>query len=99
MKKRGFVGAGILVVFLIGGILSPLASTSPDGLERTALDLGFYARQQTTPWSPLANYTVSMISQPFLSASLAGILGTSLTLSGMWIFTKWLIRRKRNREG
>ena len=57
---RGWVVAGMLITLAVV-LLSPLASTDPDGLNRVAMDLGFINSAQSVN-GPLAGYTV-----PFLA--------------------------------
>ena len=77
--RAGVLAAGVLgVALVVAAFLAPLASSLPDGLEQTALALGFggYAR-------PLLPATLE--GAPFLRGSLArvaplvaGVLGTLL---------------------
>jgi cobalt/nickel transport system permease protein len=73
---RQLAGAALAVVFglLIFGV--PLASSSPDGLERVAATLGF-AGQQAGSWAgaPLSGYRVAGLGAA-AATSLAGFVGT-----------------------
>ncbi|MEJ2511402.1 MAG: PDGLE domain-containing protein, partial [Anaerolineales bacterium] len=67
---------------LVGGLISlgvvfltPFASTSPDGLERVAQNLGFIHLSQTSPLSIFSNYIIPSVKNSNLSTILAGILG------------------------
>ena len=71
--SRGWVWAGG-VVTLVVVLLSPLASTDPDGLNRIAMDLGFIANAQSGS-GPLAGYIVPFISLASLSKITAGVIG------------------------
>ena len=89
MKKHLAAIAGI-TIFL--AVLIPLASSSPDGLERVVENFGV---QETAPiWNGLmSEYTIAAIANPYISTLLAGILGTlivlvSTYLLGMVIGTK-----------
>ena len=89
MKKYIAAIAGItffLAVFI------PLASSSPDGLERVVENFGV---QETAPiWKGImSDYTIATIANPYISTLIAGILGTlivlvSTYLLGMVIGTK-----------
>jgi len=54
---RGWVVGGVLVS-LVAVLLSPLASSNPDGLERVAEDMGFLHLGQSAPFQILPDYTV-----------------------------------------
>ncbi|GAX89853.1 PDGLE domain-containing protein [Effusibacillus lacus] len=95
MKRiKGFAGAGITVSLLLGGFISPFASSKPDGLERSAIELGFMEKETGTIWtSPFADYTVANIEHSFFSTSIAGLLGTLLTLLTMITLGRWWVRK------
>jgi hypothetical protein len=89
MKKYIAAIAGIMF-FL--AVFIPLASSSPDGLERVVENFGI---QEATPiWNGImSDYTIAAIANPYISTLLAGILGTlivlvSTYLLGMVIGTK-----------
>src|SRR5215208_1907048 len=75
---RGWVVAGVLVAVAVV-ILSPLASTDPDGLNRVAMDLGFIASAQAGT-GPLAGYTISFLSNASISKILASVAGILVVL-------------------
>ena len=59
-------------------LLAPLASGSPDGLERVAEDAGFIERAQDAPYSIIADYVVPGIQNEGLATILAGIIGVTI---------------------
>ena len=65
---------GILVTLAVV-ILSPLASTSPDGLERVAINLGFIDTGQDAPYEIIPDYTLPFLGETALSTILAGAVG------------------------
>lgn len=67
-----FIGAAISLFVLI---LSPLASSNPDGLERVAGDLGFLGQGLDAPYSILPDYTLPFLGEGAVSTIAAGILG------------------------
>jgi cobalt/nickel transport system permease protein len=71
---RVWVGRG-LALSLAVVLLSPWASSHPDGLERVATDLGFMGREQGAPWHILPDYTLPFLSDSALSTIFAGIIG------------------------
>jgi hypothetical protein len=89
MKKYLAITAAIMI-FL--AVFIPLASSSPDGLERVVENFGV---KETAPiWNGvMSDYTIAAIANPYISTLLAGILGTlivlvSTYLLGMVIGTK-----------
>ncbi len=71
-KKWIFIGIGISLFVLI---LSPLASSNPDGLERVASDLGFLGQGVDSPYSILPDYTLPLLGEGAFSTIIAGIIG------------------------
>jgi hypothetical protein len=59
-------------------LLSPLASSSPDGLERVAEDKGFIHAAREAWYELIPDYTVPGIGNEALATILSGILGTAL---------------------
>ena len=84
-----------LVVCLAVASLAPLASSSPDGLERVAEDTGFINLGQETPFQIIADYALPGIENEALATILAGLIGTLILFSVVY-GVSWLIRpRKR----
>lgn len=79
-RAGGWVFAGLLVALAVA-ILSPLASMDPDGLERVAINLGFFHQEQGAPYKLLANYHLPFLGSTPLSTILAGILGILVVLA------------------
>jgi hypothetical protein len=71
-----------LLVCLVVASLSPLASSSPDGLERVAESTGFIEQAQNSPFQIIADYVFPGIQNEALATILAGIIGT-LVLFGV----------------
>jgi cobalt/nickel transport system permease protein len=89
---RGWVVVGALVS-LAAVLLSPLASASPDGLERVAEDMGFLHLGQSAPYKLLPDYTIPFLGQTALSTIVAGAVG-ALVLLGLMIVLGNMLRRK-----
>jgi cobalt/nickel transport system permease protein len=89
---RGWVYAGILIS-LFAVLLSPLASASPDGLERVAEDIGFLELGQDAPYAILPDYTVPFLGETALSTIVAGAVGALVAL-GLMIVIGQSLRRK-----
>lgn len=92
-QGKGWVAGGILVTIAVV-ILSPLASSNPDGLERVALDLGFLDYGQAATYQLLPDYTIPVFGETALSTILAGLVGV-LVLAGLTILIARNLRRKK----
>ncbi len=79
-----------LAVCLVLACLSPLASSSPDGLERVAEDKGFIGLSGEPPFQVIADYVFPGIGNEVLATILAGIIGT-LILFGVAYTLAWLL--------
>lgn len=80
---------------LLMATLSPLASGSPDGLERVAEDNMFIDTAQAAPFEIIADYVFPGVQNEALATILAGWVGV-LTLFGLMYGFSWLITRKRS---
>lgn len=83
-----------LLICLAVACLSPLASSSPDGLERVAEDRGFLELGQDAPYQVIADYVFPGIANEALATILAGIVGT-LVLFGAAYGLAWLLTLKK----
>jgi len=109
-KRLGwFIAAGLLVAAILAGVVSNFASSSPDGLDNTALTgctvdgqgeitggtcMAQQEQEHQTADSPLADYGIRGIDNEFLSTGLSGILGVAVTFTiGGGLF--WLVRRRK----
>ncbi|MBN1418494.1 MAG: PDGLE domain-containing protein [Planctomycetes bacterium] len=83
IRRNRWATAGVLLVaaLAVGGGLSALASSDPDGLERVAEDLGIGEGHSLLP-GLLPDYAVPGVRSPFLSNLIAGVLGT-LAVAGV----------------
>lgn len=73
---------GALIVSFILALLSPVASSSPDGLERVAEDKGFIEAARESWYELIPDYTMPGIGSEVLATVISGVLGTAL-LFGM----------------
>jgi cobalt/nickel transport protein len=70
----------LLTAVLVALILSPFASTHPDGLERVAENLAFAEKSNSFAWfSPMPDYVIHGISDGKISTAMAGVIGTVIT--------------------
>ena len=85
-----------LLVCLAVASLSPLASSSPDGLERVAENKGFIDLAQESPFQIIADYVFPGIENEALATILAGLIGT-LILFGVAYALAWLLTLRRKK--
>jgi len=79
-----FVGVALMVALILGIFVSPFASKSPDGLDKTAEDKGFVEKaEETKPaWehSPMKDYAVPGIKNEKASTGISGLMGVLITV-------------------
>lgn len=97
MKTKWWI-VGFLGCLLISS-LSPLASASPDGLEKVAEEQGFRSLAQGAPFQIISDYVFPGIQNPVLATILSGLVGT-LALFIMVYGIAWFIvsRKKKFQE-
>jgi hypothetical protein len=76
--------------------LAPLASSSPDGLERVAEDKGFIGLAGGAPFQIIADYVFPGIENEALATILAGVIGT-IVLFGVAYGLAWLLKSRKGR--
>jgi PDGLE domain len=96
---RLFVLGGLLVAVGLGVVVSPFASSSPDGLERVATDEGFAETADDHPLGegPFSDYAAPGVDDPRLSTGLAGLVGVLITF-GVGVALFGLLRHLRSRS-
>jgi len=97
-----FTVGGLLVVLGLAFFVSPLASSSPDGLEKVSQDQGFAnsAEDHTLGDSPLADYGVEGVEDEGLSTGLSGIIGVVMTFgAAMVVFGLIRVQAAKRRRG
>jgi cobalt/nickel transport protein len=95
MKTKNFYISALFVTLLLAGGVSYYASSSPDGLEKVAEDIGFIeqAKPNTNSEGVLADYGVKGVENERLSVGAAGVIGVAATGAVSWgLFL--LLRRK-----
>ena len=95
-SNKKFYLVFLLVTIGLAGIVSFYASSSPDGLEKVAEDVGFIetAKDHSLGNSALADYGVAGIENERLSVGIAGILGVIATGVLMYLIIKFISRKK-----
>jgi cobalt/nickel transport system permease protein len=89
---RGWVIVG-LVIALFVVVMSPIASTNPDGLERVAINMGFESVAAAPAYHLLPDYTLPFLGETTLSGILAGVVGV-LVVAGVAVLLARLVRRR-----
>lgn len=92
MKFKWWYGVLILALFL--ALLSPLASSSPDGLERVAEDKGFMETAREAVFEIIPDYVLPGVGNEAGATILAGIIGT-LMLFGIGYGLAQLLKARR----
>ena len=80
-NTKFFVAAGLLIAIGLAVLVSPFASSSPDGLNKVASDQGFdtKAKSHALDDGPLASYSVKGIDSEKVSKGLSGLIGVVIT--------------------
>lgn len=94
MKRLRWWHIALLLCVLVA-VLSPLASSSPDGLERVAEDKGFIDDARGSPYEAIADYVFPGIENEALATILAGVLGTLVIFGLMYGAARMMRARKR----
>jgi cobalt/nickel transport protein len=108
-RRFGAFGlGGLLVALLLAGVVSSFASSAPDGLDSVARRgctfdadgritggncMAAGERDSATADSPLADYGVRGVDNPYLSTGLSGVLGVLVTFAVAGGLV-WLARRR-----
>ncbi len=72
-NKGVFLGGSLIALMLV--VLSPLASSHPDGLEWVAQENGFILSAKAALYNLIPDYALHGISDPALATIAAGVLG------------------------
>jgi hypothetical protein len=79
-----FVGVALMVALILGIFVSPFASKSPDGLDKTAEDKGFVEKAEDAKpaWehSPMKDYAIPGIENEKASTGISGLVGVLITV-------------------
>ena len=85
-----------LVFCLLVATISPLASSSPDGLEKVAEDKGFLDAAQGAPFEIIAGYIFPGIENEAFATILAGWIGV-LLMFGIAYGIGWLAQSRKKK--
>jgi cobalt/nickel transport system permease protein len=97
MSYVALAASGVLIAVGLALFASPLASTWPDGLDRTAELLGFEDKA-TAPVipAPIPEYAMPGIGSSAVATSAAGVVGTLLVLALAWCLARVLVPTNRD---
>lgn len=100
LTTRKWKWIGLLVITLVAaGLLSPWASSHPDGLERVAEDHGFLQQASTVhEWAPIPDYEVAGIPWTVLRVGLAGVIGSVIMITILWGAMRSFTRIRREND-
>jgi len=79
-SSTGVILTGGLLTLLLA-VLSPLASSHPDGLERVAEELGFLEKTRDAIFMIVPDYVLPGVKNPAIATIAAGILGAVIVFS------------------
>ena len=65
----------VTVSVALAGAGAFLASQRPDGIQKLVLETGIASHARSFLTSPLADYKLPILASPFLTKSLAGLVG------------------------
>ena len=89
MQKKWWLVALVFCLILV--TIAPLASSSPDGLEKVAEDKNFISTTEKAPFEVFTDYIFPGIDNEALATILVGWLGT-LLLFAMVYSLAWVIK-------
>ncbi len=84
-----------LLICLIVALISPLASSSPDGLEKVAEDKGFIEKAGEAVFEVIPDYVFPGVGNEAVATILAGLVGT-LVLFGLTYGISLLLRKQKS---
>lgn len=84
---------GVLIALAMAALVAPFASSLPDGLEKVAETKGFAAKATALFESIMPDYLIPGIRNERIGTALAGIIGTLLVFSFVFILARLLAKR------
>lgn len=92
MNKRLFYFT--LLTIILAFVISPFASSFPDGLERVAHDLSFIEHENEPMYSIFPDYSIPMISIEFFSTAISGLIGIAIIGLLTYLWLHWAKRKQ-----
>lgn len=93
-----YIFIGLLVSLVLAIVISPFASSWPDGLEKVAETKGFIKKgegPQAWKFSPIPDYLMPGLGEGGLATAAAGLFGTLIVFLAGWGLAR-LIRSRSN---
>lgn len=97
-KPKRHILIAVLAVLVVGGLLPPLASRFPDGLERVAEALGLSGSQASILAAPVPDYAFPGVTSSDLATALAGLAGAGIVFLAAWALARVTGRPERRPE-
>lgn len=103
-KVKAFIWATLLISIFLAAVISPFASSWPDGLEKVAEDKGFLEKGETWAFwksSPIPDYALPGLGESPLATSAAGIIGTLVVFAaayGLALLIRPIKKRKTQKD-
>jgi cobalt/nickel transport protein len=96
-NNRKFYIAGFIVSLFLAGVVSFYASSSPDGLEKVAEEIGFIetAKENTNADVVLSDYGTKGVENERASVGIAGVIGVIGTAVVAGVAFKLIARKPR----
>lgn len=97
MSLKKFYLTFFFVALFLAGVISFYASSSPDGLEKVAEEIGFIdtAKNPAVANSPFSDYGVIGVANERLSVGISGIVGVIVTAVVAIYLFKYLSKNKK----
>jgi cobalt/nickel transport protein len=98
LNNRKFYIAGFIISLFLAGVVSFYASSSPDGLEKVAEEIGFIesAKENTNADVVLSDYGTKGVENERASVGIAGVIGVLGTAVVAGVAFKLIARKPRN---
>ena len=98
LNNRKFYIAGFIVSLFLAGVVSFYASSSPDGLEKVAEEIGFIetAKDNANAGVVLSDYGTKGVDNERASVGIAGVIGVLGTAVVAGVAFKLIARKPRN---
>lgn len=89
---------GVLIALGLALFVSPFASESPDGLDKTASGLGFEDKAKVIVPAPMPDYTIGRFSAARIGTSIAGAIGTIGVFGFSWVLARALVPKAKGKD-
>ncbi len=98
MKRQNeLILIGLTIAVVMAVLVSPVASSFPDGLEKVAEHKGFVDKATVLVETIIPDYLFPGISNEKVATAVAGLVGTILTFFIVYIAARLLIKEKSSK--